>query len=140
MGNVNQKNNINIPKVKNDSDQFTLKTSKRMGPNHLSFQKIESKEMAFDDEENIEAQNQWLKSDSPSENNIEEYQQTPVIEQIKIKWNSFIKMKKRNFLEDYKVLKEVGKGGFGTVCKVKAKYTGVFRAAKIIQKSTLVKS
>ena len=29
--------------------------------------------MAFDDEENIEAQNQWLKSDSPSENNIEEY-------------------------------------------------------------------
>jgi hypothetical protein len=27
------------------------------------------------------------------------------IEEIKVRWNSFIKMKKRNYLEDYYVLK-----------------------------------
>lgn len=59
---------------------------------------------------------------------------------IKIKWNSFIKLKKKNFLEDYVVLKEIGKGGFGTVSKVQAKYSGVMRAAKKIKKSSLAKN
>lgn len=62
-----------------------------------------------------------------------------VSEEIKIKWNSFIKMKKKNYLEEYIVIKEIGKGGFGTVSKVKAKYTGVLRAAKKIKKSALAK-
>ena len=60
-------------------------------------------------------------------------------EAIKIKWNSFIKMKKKSYLEDYTIVSEIGKGGFGTVSKVKAKYTGVMRAAKKIKKSSLAK-
>lgn len=59
---------------------------------------------------------------------------------IKIKWNSFIKLKKKNYLDDYVVIKEIGKGGFGTVSKVQAKYTGVMRAAKKIKKSSLAKN
>jgi serine/threonine protein kinase len=46
-------------------------------------------------------------------------------------------MKKKSYLEDYIIIKEIGKGGFGTVNKVQAKYTGVLRAAKKIKKSTL---
>lgn len=46
-------------------------------------------------------------------------------------------MKKKNFQNDYEVLKQIGKGGYGTVYKVKAKYTGVLRAAKVIKKTTL---
>jgi hypothetical protein len=42
-------------------------------------------------------------------------------------------MKKRNYLEDYSVLKEIGRGGFGCVHKVKARYTGLYRAAKRIK-------
>ena len=61
------------------------------------------------------------------------------LEEVKIKWNSFIKMKKKSFLEEYTVIKEIGRGGFGTVSKVKAKYTGVVRAAKKIKKSSLAK-
>lgn len=60
-------------------------------------------------------------------------------EEIKIKWNSFIKMKKSNYLEEYAVLQEIGRGGFGTVNKVKAKFTGVMRAAKKIKKSNMCK-
>jgi serine/threonine protein kinase len=48
-------------------------------------------------------------------------------------------MKKKNYLEDYTVLREIGKGGFGTVSKVRAKYTGVLRAAKKIKKAGLAK-
>jgi len=48
-------------------------------------------------------------------------------------------MKKNNYHDDYDVLKEMGKGGFGTVYKVKAKYTGVLRAAKRIKKTSLDK-
>lgn len=62
-----------------------------------------------------------------------------VIEEIKIKWNNFIKMKNKNYLEEYTIIKEIGKGGFGTVSKVRAKYTGVIRAAKKIKKSALAK-
>ena len=60
-------------------------------------------------------------------------------EEIKIKWNSFIKMRKMNYLDEYIVLQEIGKGGFGTVNKVKAKFTGVIRAAKKIKKSNMCK-
>jgi serine/threonine protein kinase len=60
-------------------------------------------------------------------------------EEIKVKWNSFIKMKKKNYLDDYLIIKEIGRGGFGKVNKVRSKYTGVFRAAKKIKKSTLGK-
>jgi len=61
------------------------------------------------------------------------------LEEIKVKWNTFIKMKKRNYLEDYSVLKEIGRGGFGCVHKVKARYTGIYRAAKRIKKGQLSK-
>jgi calcium-dependent protein kinase len=60
-------------------------------------------------------------------------------EEIKVKWNSFIKMKKRNYLDDYVIMKEIGRGGFGKVNKVRSKYTGLYRAAKKIKKSTLGK-
>jgi len=46
-------------------------------------------------------------------------------------------MKKKNYLEDYTIIKQIGKGGFGTVSKVQARYTGVLRAAKKIKKSSL---
>ncbi len=36
-------------------------------------------------------------------------------------------------------MKQIGKGGFGTVSKVIAKFTGVVRAAKKIKKSALDK-
>jgi len=49
-------------------------------------------------------------------------------------------MKKINYLEDYSVLKEIGRGGFGCVHKVKAKYTGIYRAAKRIKKAQLKRS
>lgn len=49
-------------------------------------------------------------------------------------------MKKKNYLEDYSVLKEIGRGGFGCVHKVKGRYTGLYRAAKRIKKTQLKKS
>ena len=56
-----------------------------------------------------------------------------------MRWNSFIKMKKRNYLDDYLIVKEIGRGGFGKVNKVRSKYTHLYRAAKKIKKSTLGK-
>jgi hypothetical protein len=44
-------------------------------------------------------------------------------------------MKNKNYLEDYKISREIGRGAFGLVNKVKEKFTGVIRAAKIIKKS-----
>jgi serine/threonine protein kinase len=49
-------------------------------------------------------------------------------------------MKHRNYLDDYIIMKEIGRGGFGKVNKVRSKYTGLYRAAKKIKKSTLGKS
>ncbi len=80
-----------------------------------------------------------LDSAPPEDEEEEITQEESVIEEIKIKWNSFIKMKKKNYLEEYTIIKEIGKGGFGTVSKVKAKFTGVVRAAKKIKKSALAK-
>ncbi len=48
-------------------------------------------------------------------------------------------MKKRNYLDDYQILREIGRGGFGKVNKVRSKYTGLMRAAKKIKKSSLGK-
>ena len=48
-------------------------------------------------------------------------------------------MKNKNYLEDYQVITEIGRGGFGVVKKVKSKYTGILRGAKKIKKSSLGK-
>lgn len=65
-------------------------------------------------------------------------QQDEAVE-IKVKWNNFIKMKKKNYLDDYFIIREIGRGGFGKVNKVRSKYTGIFRAAKKIKKASLRK-
>lgn len=46
-------------------------------------------------------------------------------------------MKTRKFSEDYNVLGEIGKGGFGCVYRVTMKNGGILRAAKKISKSKL---
>lgn len=69
----------------------------------------------------------------------ENEQEEEAVSEIKVKWNSFIKMKKKNYLDDYIIIKEIGRGGFGKVNKVRSKYTGIFRAAKKIKKCTLAK-
>lgn len=56
------------------------------------------------------------------------------VEEIKVRWNSFAKMKHRNYLTDYSVIKKIGRGGFGVVSKVKSIHTHVVRAAKVIKK------
>jgi calcium-dependent protein kinase len=62
-----------------------------------------------------------------------------MIEEIKVKWNSFIKMKNSNFLKDYEIKREIGRGGFGCVFLVKSIYSGIARAAKKIKKTGLAK-
>lgn len=56
---------------------------------------------------------------------------------IGVNWNSFVKIKKKNYLEDYIFVRELGKGAYGSVVKIKMKYGGMMRAAKVI-KSALV--
>lgn len=56
---------------------------------------------------------------------------------IGVNWNSFIKIKKKNYLEDYVFIKEIGRGAYGSVQKIRMKYGGLFRAAKVI-KSALI--
>ena len=56
---------------------------------------------------------------------------------IGVNWNSFVKIKKKNYLEDYIFMKQIGKGAFGEVTKLKMKYGGMLRAAKIIKSSTI---
>lgn len=46
-------------------------------------------------------------------------------------------MKRKNFLYDYKLIKEIGRGGFGCVYKVAMKNGQIFRAAKKINKANL---
>lgn len=57
---------------------------------------------------------------------------------IGVNWHSFVKIKKKNYLEDYVFLKEIGKGAYGCVLKVKMKYGGLLRAAKVIKSSLIV--
>jgi hypothetical protein len=56
---------------------------------------------------------------------------------IAVNWNSFIKIKKKNYLEDYIFVKEIGRGAFGSVLKIKMKYGGLFRAAKVVKAATV---
>ena len=42
-----------------------------------------------------------------------------------------------NYLDDYQLLRELGRGGFGTVYETKHKYTGEYRAIKIVKGSQL---
>ena len=56
---------------------------------------------------------------------------------IGVNWNSFVKIKKKSYLEDYVFLNKIGKGAFGEVAKLKMKYGGMVRAAKIIKSSTI---
>lgn len=58
---------------------------------------------------------------------------------ISVQWNSFAKIKKKSYLEDYIFIKEVGRGAYGSVCKIKMKYGGLLRAAKIIKASAVFK-
>lgn len=61
-------------------------------------------------------------------------------QRIGVNWQSFIKIKKKNYLEDYIFVKEIGKGAYGSVLKVKMKYGGLLRAAKIIKSSLVTKN
>lgn len=56
---------------------------------------------------------------------------------ISVQWNTFAKIKKKSYLEDYIFIKEIGKGAYGSVCKLKMKYGGLLRAAKIIKTSAV---
>lgn len=58
---------------------------------------------------------------------------------ISVKWNTFAKIKKKSYLEDYIFIKEVGRGAYGSVCKLKMKYGGLLRAAKIIKTSDVLR-
>ena len=46
-------------------------------------------------------------------------------------------MKKKSYLEDYIHIKEIGQGAFGTVSKIKMKYGGMLRAAKIVKRDAV---
>ena len=56
------------------------------------------------------------------------------LKNVKVKWNQFIKVKRKKFTDDYCVLKEIGKGGFGSVYKVLTKNGKHYKAAKRINK------
>ena len=52
---------------------------------------------------------------------------------VEVKWNSFTKIKRKNYLEEYVYKQEIGKGSFGVVVKAKMKYASKYRAVKIIK-------
>lgn len=56
-----------------------------------------------------------------------------------MQWNSFIKIKKKSYLQDYIFIKEIGKGAYGAVSKIKMKYGGLLRAVKIIKSADIIK-
>ena len=61
-------------------------------------------------------------------------------QKIPVNWSSFIKIKKKNYLEDYIHIKEIGEGAFGVVSKIKMKYGGLYRAAKLVKRDALAKA
>lgn len=58
-----------------------------------------------DGESNLIDQKVEIEEEEAEEEEIIDEPKLKQIEEIKIKWNSFIKMKKKNYLEDYSVLK-----------------------------------
>ena len=104
------------------------------------------KPVELGDDYQSDPDDEFINSQKSKELNKQEYElmeaddgDSGEIEEIKVKWNNFIKMKTRNYLDDYQILRQIGRGGFGKVNKVQSKYTGLMRAAKKIKKSTLAK-
>lgn len=65
------------------------------------------------------------------------YQAERTIEEVRVKWSSFIKIREGDYLQEYVVMRELGRGGYGSVYKVKGKYSNIIRAAKKIKKAEL---
>lgn len=59
------------------------------------------------------------------------------MKKVTVRWNKFIQMKQKRFTDDYEVISEIGRGGFGSVYKVMMKNGRIFRAAKKIMKDSL---
>jgi predicted Ser/Thr protein kinase len=59
------------------------------------------------------------------------------MKKVRVKWNEFIKIKRKRFTDDYVMLREIGKGTFGFVYKVILKNSNIYRAAKKIEKKNL---
>jgi calcium-dependent protein kinase len=59
------------------------------------------------------------------------------IDRILVQWSSFVKIKKKNYLDDYIFIKNIGVGAFGAVSKIKMKYGGLYRAAKKVKTSAI---
>lgn len=48
-------------------------------------------------------------------------------------WRTNIKIKNKNYLDEYFFVKEIGKGAYASIAKTKTKIGGLSRAAKIIK-------
>lgn len=58
---------------------------------------------------------------------------------IAVDWGSFIKLKQKNFINNYRIIRELGRGGYGVVYRVQMKSSDTQRAMKSIKKSSLFK-
>lgn len=54
-----------------------------------------------------------------------EEEQKLALRKIGVNWQSFIKIKKKNYLEDYVFVKALGRGAYGEVVKIRMKYGGM---------------
>jgi hypothetical protein len=52
-----------------------------------------------------------------------------------VQWSRFIRIKKKDYLDEYIFIKEIGYGTYGLVVKIKMKYNEIYRAGKIIKLS-----
>ena len=57
----------------------------------------------------------------------------PAFEMIQIDLKKFMKMKKTSIYTDYDIICEIGRGGFGCVCKAREKKSKDLRAIKKIK-------
>lgn len=78
-----------------------------------------------------------VKEDSFQEESSKKSSKESDVRTVKVKWDHFIKMKRRQFLDDYKILTEIGRGGYGSVYRVVMKNGNILRAAKKISKNKL---